>query len=189
MFVAPPPHLKPVITVVPHYFGKLEDDPRVFQELSNLEPMMNSDKSPHVPNLSDYLDFACGEGGLRRFNLTGLQEFKTNNCLQLTDIVQQLLKSCLDAASSGYFVEWHCLPPPEFEKISLPKVFECEARAIEAMRQGTKPEHYVDLPHGTRTHPIERRFPDQDMLPKLRALQKEFDPQGTFTTNQDWTLE
>ncbi|KAI4087925.1 MAG: hypothetical protein LQ344_006473 [Seirophora lacunosa] len=114
MFVAPPPHLKPVIAVVPHYFGKLEDGPRVFQELSKPGPMRYSEKAPHVPNLSDHLDFACGKGDLRRFNLTGLQEFKISNCLQLTDIVPQLLKSCLDAASSGYFVEWHCLPPPEF---------------------------------------------------------------------------
>ncbi|KAL8920046.1 MAG: hypothetical protein Q9172_004676 [Xanthocarpia lactea] len=203
MLIAPPPHHKPVIAVVPHYFGNLEDGPRVFQELSKLGPVIYSEKSPHVPNLSDHLDFACGKGGLRRFNLTGLQEFRIENCLQLTNVFQQLLESCPDATTSGYFVEWHCLPPPDLvtnsafshetvhiwlhclswcqEETSLPKVFEFEARAIDAMRQGTKPENYIDLPHGTRTHPIERRFPDQDILTKLRALKKEFDPQGMFT--------
>ncbi|CAL8576586.1 hypothetical protein XPA_002461 [Xanthoria parietina] len=203
MLIAPPPHHQPMIAVVPHYFGDLEDGPKVFKELAALGPMMQSEKAPHVPNLSDHLDFACGKGGLRRFNLTGLQEFKIENCLQLTEVFQQLLESCPDASSSGYFIEWHCLPPHDMvrnsafshqsvhlwlhclswcqEQTSLTKVFESEARAIDAMRQGTEPDSYIDLPHGTRTHPIERRFPDRDTLAKLRALKKEFDPEGTFT--------
>ncbi len=74
----------------------------------------------------------------------------------------------------------HCLSWCQ-EQTSLTKVFESEARAIDAMRQGTEPDSYIDLPHGTRTHPIERRFPDRDTLAKLRALKKEFDPEGTFT--------
>lgn len=49
------------------------------------------------------------------------------------------------------------------------------------MRAGTEPHTYVDLPHGTRTDPIERRFPDQQRLSKMRALKKEYDPQGVFT--------
>ena len=49
------------------------------------------------------------------------------------------------------------------------------------MRLGTGLDSYVDLPHGTRTGPIERRFRGQERLAKLRALKKEFDPQGTFT--------
>ena len=44
----------------------------------------------------------------------------------------------------------HCLSWCQ-EETSLPKVFEFEARAIDPMRQGTKPENYIDLPHGTRT--------------------------------------
>ncbi|KAL9580668.1 MAG: hypothetical protein Q9212_004356 [Teloschistes hypoglaucus] len=171
MFVAPPPQRKPMIVVAPHYFGSLEDGPKRFQELSQLEPLMYSEKAPHVPNLSDHLDFACGKGGLRRFKLTGLQELKIENCLQLTKIFQQLVESCPDAPRDR----------PPLAESSLPKVFEFEGRAIDAMRQGTKPESYIDLPHGTRTHPIERRFPDKDTLAKLRALKKQFDPQGTFT--------
>lgn len=49
------------------------------------------------------------------------------------------------------------------------------------MRQGTDPSNYVDLPHGTRTGPMERRFPEEEKLSKLRALKKKFDPQGVFT--------
>lgn len=49
------------------------------------------------------------------------------------------------------------------------------------MRTGTSLESYVDLPHGTRTNPIERRFPNQDTLTRLRSLKKELDPQGVFT--------
>lgn len=49
------------------------------------------------------------------------------------------------------------------------------------MRSGTSADSYVDVPHGTRTNPIERRFPKEERLTKLRALKKEFDPQGTFT--------
>lgn len=112
MVIAPPPLFKPVIAVVPHYFGDLKEGPKVFQALTNLGPSFSSETTPHVPNLSDHLDFACGKGGLRRFNLTGLREFKVENCLKLTDLFQQLLDVCPDAASSGYFIEWHCPPPP-----------------------------------------------------------------------------
>lgn len=45
----------------------------------------------------------------------------------------------------------------------------------------TRPEDYIDLPHGTRTGPIERRFRGQERLTRLRNLKKEFDPQGRFT--------
>lgn len=56
-----------------------------------------------------------------------------------------------------------------------------EQRAIEIMRLGTRSENFVDLPHGTRTGPIERRFHGQERLAKLRALKTEIDPQGAFT--------
>ncbi|KAK3171958.1 hypothetical protein OEA41_004042 [Lepraria neglecta] len=62
------------------------------------------------------------------------------------------------------------------------KVFGFEQRAIETMRLGTEPESYVDLLHGTRIGPIERRFRGPERLTKLRALKKEFDPRGAFTT-------
>lgn len=113
MIVAPPPHFKPMIAVVPHYFGDLKEGPEVFQCLTDLKPSSFTEKTPLVPNLSDHLDFACGKGGFRRFTLAGLQEFKSANCLKLTDLFQQLLDDCPDAAVSGYFVEWHCLPPPD----------------------------------------------------------------------------
>ena len=56
-----------------------------------------------------------------------------------------------------------------------------EQRAIETMRLGTDRESYIDLPHGTRTSPIELRFPGKERLSKLRTLKQEFDPQGVFT--------
>ena len=60
-------------------------------------------------------------------------------------------------------------------------MFEYEARAIDAMRSGTSVDSFIDLPHGTRTNPIERRFPKENTLTKLRALKQTFDAQGTFT--------
>lgn len=63
----------------------------------------------------------------------------------------------------------------------MSKVFEYEARAINTMRLGTEPESYVDVPHGTRTDPVERRFPKSDKLAQLRALKKEYDPHGVMT--------
>ena len=74
----------------------------------------------------------------------------------------------------------HCLSWCQ-EQESLEKVFGFEQRAIDTMRLGTRPEDYVDLPHGTRTGPIERRFRGQETLTRLRSLKKEFDPQGRFT--------
>ncbi|KAL8726654.1 MAG: hypothetical protein Q9181_005968, partial [Wetmoreana brouardii] len=56
-----------------------------------------------------------------------------------------------------------------------------EQRAIETMRLGTDLESYIDLPHGTRTGPIERRFRGAQRLSKLRALKREYDPEGVFT--------
>lgn len=111
MIIAPPPLFKPVIAVVPHYFGDLKEGQREFQCLTDLRPSHFSETSPLFPNLSDHLDFACGKGGLRRFSLAGLQEFKSSNCLKLAELFEHLLDSCPDAVASGYFLEWHCLPP------------------------------------------------------------------------------
>lgn len=113
MILAPPPHFMPVIAVGPHYFGDLKEGPAIFQDLADLGPIVTSERTPHFQNLSDHLDFACGKGGLRRFNLTGLQELKVENCMKVIDLFQELLTSCPDAASSGYFVEWHCPPPAD----------------------------------------------------------------------------
>lgn len=111
MVIAPPPLFKPMIAVAPHHFGNLSEGPEIFKDLEKLGPVHFSETTPYVPNLSDHLDFACGKGGLRRFNLTGLREFKVENALKVMDIFQELLDKCSDAASSGYFIEWHCPPP------------------------------------------------------------------------------
>ena len=113
MMIAPPPHFKPMIVVVPHYFGDHQEGRKVFQCLADLGPSFFSESTPLVPNLSDQLDFACGKGGLRRFTLAGLQEIRSANCMKLVDVFRQLLDTCPDAVASGYFIEWHCLPPPE----------------------------------------------------------------------------
>ena len=72
MLIAPPPHFKPVIAIVPHYFGDQEEGRRVFQSLADIKPYVSSEMTPLVPNLSDHLDFACGKGGFRRSTVTGL---------------------------------------------------------------------------------------------------------------------
>lgn len=113
MMIAPPPDFKPLIAVVPHYFGNPAEGPQIFQCLSDLKPLVSSETMPLFQNLSDHLDFACGKGGLRRFTLAGLREFKTGNGMKVTALFEELLNSCPDAAASGYFIEWHCLPPAE----------------------------------------------------------------------------
>lgn len=113
MIAAPSPHFKPMIAVVPHYFGDLKEGPKQFQSLNDLGPVFSNESTPLVPNLSDHLDFACGKGGCRRFTVAGLREFKSENCLKLTDLLRELLNSCPDAAASGYFIEWHGLPPTD----------------------------------------------------------------------------
>ena len=118
MLIAPPPQFQPMIAVVPHYFGDVKEGPDIFQSLTDLEPAFFSEKTPLVPNLSDHLDFACGKGGYRRFTLSGLQTLNTANCLRLTEVFQELLSSYPDAAASEYFIEWHCLPPPDITKSS-----------------------------------------------------------------------
>lgn len=111
--LAPPPHFKPVIAVGAHYFGDLKAGPSLFQELTDLGPIMTNEKTPHFQNLNDHLDFACGKGGLRRFDLTGLHEFKVENFMKAIDLFHELLTSCPDAAKSGYFVEWTGPPPAD----------------------------------------------------------------------------
>ena len=118
MIIAPPPSFKPTIAVVPHYLGDPGEGPAIFQCLTDLQPIASSEMTPHFENLSDHLDFACGKGGLRRFTVAGLREFSPANCLKVIDVYKKLLDSCPDAVSTGYFLEWHCLPPPEVKQNS-----------------------------------------------------------------------
>ena len=111
MIIAPPPNFKPMIAVTPHYFGDLTQGSKEFQCLIDLKPIVTSETTPLVQDLSDHLDFACGKGGFRRFTLAGLQDFKPAKCLKLTEMFQEMLKPCPDAAASGYFIEWHSPPP------------------------------------------------------------------------------
>ena len=62
------------------------------------------------------------------------------------------------------------------------KVFDAEQRAINVMRSRQKPTDYIDYPNVNRDDPLERRYRGLGRLAKLRALKKEVDPRGVFTT-------
>ena len=50
-----------------------------------------------------------------------------------------------------------------------------------ALMRGPNRDEYVDFANGTRTGPIELRFRGVGKLEKLRALKREWDPNGVFT--------
>lgn len=50
------------------------------------------------------------------------------------------------------------------------------------MRAGQAPEDYIDYPNANRHGPIERRYRGKEQLARLRALKRERDPRGVFTT-------
>lgn len=107
MVMAPPPAFNPMIMVAPHYFGDIRDAPQTFQPLQDLGPVLSSEKTPLVPNLSDHLDKPCEKGDFKSFNLAGLQDFRTDNFLEVIETFKELLQSCPDAGASAYIVEWH----------------------------------------------------------------------------------
>lgn len=61
------------------------------------------------------------------------------------------------------------------------KVDEYNARSIAVMR-GDDVANFADFQNGTRVGPIERRYRGEERLSRLKALKKEWDPTGVFTT-------
>ena len=87
MIAAPSPHFKPMIVVVPHYFGDLKEESKQFQFLNDFDPIFSNESMSLISNLSDHLDFACGKEGCQQFTVAELQKFKSENYLKLTDLL------------------------------------------------------------------------------------------------------
>lgn len=117
MVMAPPPDLKPLIGVTPHFIGDPLQAPAAFKSLMDLEPVFFKAETPSFPNLSDHLEFSCAKGDFKRFSLAGLTGFEADKFMKVIDIYLELLKTCPDAGASGYFIEWHS----PASKIPLPQ--------------------------------------------------------------------
>lgn len=78
---------------------------------------MSKTSTPHYPNLSDHLDYACAKGDFKRFTVAGFPDFKAQNFLKVIEIYKELLATCPDAGATGYGFEWHTgtskLPPAD----------------------------------------------------------------------------
>lgn len=48
--------------------------------------------------------------------------------------------------------------------------------------RGNDDSNFVDFQNGTRVGPIERRFRGNERITRLKALKREWDPRGVFTS-------
>lgn len=61
------------------------------------------------------------------------------------------------------------------------KVLAFDKKAQQIMRSDTIPEAYVAYTNTSRDDPIENRYKSDDTVRKLKALKREWDPEGYFT--------
>ncbi|KAF4620236.1 hypothetical protein G7Y89_g14584 [Cudoniella acicularis] len=203
MVMAPPPAFQPMLAVIPHYFGDPEKAPAAFKALSDLQPLLSSASNMSFVEFRDSMDYACVKGDFKRFSVAGIPKFKTKSFLKVIDLFKELLDSCPDASASGYAFEWHTaiteLQPQDsafgfqdqllwmncFSWYHQPEnhnvVVDFEARALAAMRDGQVENDFVDYPNSNRISSIERRYPGEARIEKLRTLKQKWDPRGIFT--------
>ncbi|EEB97284.1 hypothetical protein MPER_03438 [Moniliophthora perniciosa FA553] len=111
-----------------------------------------------------------------------------------------------DAGATAYAIEWNCHVPekrlefPESayahkdvkvwvellswytDSASHKVVDGIEEEVLTMLRQGQDVEDEAAFQNWTRTEPIERRYRGKVRLEKLRALKRQWDPKGLFTT-------
>lgn len=105
---APPDLQHQVLLVAPQVFATSEAAARVFQPLIELGPILQIVAPSTFESHSDHLAALCTKGGFKRFTQNGLPGgFSAAKFRDLVQLHSELIKTCPDAARSGFTVEWH----------------------------------------------------------------------------------
>lgn len=207
---SPPPHFRPAICIFPKLLGYHKEglEKEVFKPLYDLNPLFTAGAPTPIQNVGDALApvAAKEKGQSKKLVLTGLYEFDPEASLKVVDLWQDLVRRYPDTVPGTQFgIQWDTRFPkkPEegFESAnslhvmrfwgncitwcrgskSAGPVQEVLEKVIEVLRSKQDVKEYVDFSNGVRGGPIERRYFGEDRREKLKALKREWDPEGKFS--------
>ncbi|PFH60833.1 hypothetical protein XA68_10240 [Ophiocordyceps unilateralis] len=204
MAICPPPARKPSLVVAARFRGGDAGHVKLaFAPLHQLGPLMTDGGFVPIQNVCDGREALEVKGGYKTFATVGLGRFDTDRFLQTTDVWKRLMRECPDAINTTFNFQWDSRPPrrPGFDSAnslhhvqfwqnniiwytdaaSSQRVAQLNAECI-AVARGPDESDWIDFANATRTDPIERRFRGEGRLDKLRALKREWDAEGVFTS-------
>ncbi|KAG8526328.1 uncharacterized protein KY384_000321 [Bacidia gigantensis] len=194
-----------VLMVAPQYFGTGPELQKTFQPIIDLEPLHHQHGPSNFEEHSDHLGWMCPKGEYKRFSQTGLVGINPANFARLVDLHRELLETIPGTERSVFTIEWHTSTPKtgarETETAFGMKgveiwlniltwytdpgyhaqVLQFDNRAQEIMRADTREDAYIAYTNTSRNDPVEWRYKDPKAVEKLRALKREWDPDGCFT--------
>ncbi|KAI9653999.1 MAG: hypothetical protein M1821_006860 [Bathelium mastoideum] len=154
---------------------------------------------------SDHLAWMCPKGEFKRFSQTGLSSINPEHFVRLVELHKRLLDTYPGTERSVFTLGWHTRSFPEARQTPTSfglkdtdvwlnvlswytdpalhdTVLSFDREAQEIMRSDTVPEAYIAYTNTSRNDPIEYRYKGDETVKKLRALKREWDPKGVFTT-------
>ncbi|ROW01494.1 hypothetical protein VSDG_02063 [Cytospora chrysosperma] len=202
--MAPPDMKHQVLMVAPEVFASADEATKLLQPLSDLGPIMQALQPSTFDKHSDHLDYLCAKGDFKRVTQIGLAGWTTENLTDLIKLHSELVSTCPDAVMSAFSFQWNT--PSKIERsgntsfgledvdywLNLTSWYKNEAnhgtveditnRAQAAVRSGVDEQDYISYTNIGREDPITYRYKGVDRLEKLKALKKQWDPAGIFTT-------
>lgn len=204
MIAAPPPNFAPAIAVLPRLLGSDLDaiEKVAFRELYALQPIVSGGAEIQVEDAANALDPLCRPGGYRKLSLTGLYDLNPDLFVRVVDQWKRMTAQHPATSSSYFAFQWDSRLPktPAFESANgLHKIQfwannltsstisadqetmnEHLRTAVGIWREDQSDEEFVDFTNGQRGK-LEYRYRD-DRLEKLKALKKEYDGKGVFSS-------
>ncbi|KAI3612013.1 fad binding domain containing protein [Moniliophthora roreri] len=207
---APPPNFQTVLLILPVFFGTASQAEAFLEPLKALGPAVFDGKSVPFTRANDGIDPFCVKGGFKKFSGAGMNLKKFEEVINLVPKIveyhEELRKKAPDAGATAYAIEWNCHVPKK--RLEFPEsayahkdvkvwvellswytdsashgvVNGIEEEVLTMLRQGQAVEDEAAFQNWTRTEPIERRYRGKARLEKLRALKRQWDPRGLFTT-------
>ncbi|KAK1230304.1 hypothetical protein PQX77_006597 [Marasmius sp. AFHP31] len=128
---------------------------------------------------------------------------------KIAELFEELKKVAPDAGATAYALEWNAYSSPHKKETEIKEeetafahkdakawlellswytdpashseVSRIEQQALALVREGQPDDHVSTYQNWTRTDPIEIRYRGKQRLEKLKALKKQWDPNGVFT--------
>lgn len=202
--MAPPDLKHQALIVAPQVFCSADEATKLFQPLADLGPIMQLLVPSTFENHSDHIAYMCAKGDFKRFTQNGLVGWNTENLQQLIELHAELVSNCPDAAMTSYTLEWHTLSKVHRERntsfgledvvywLNLASWYKdannhdlvdsADKKAQAVMRRGVEEQEFISYTNTSREDPISYRYKGSDRIERLKALKKQWDPTGVFTT-------